>query len=1042
MLKKIVNYFNENKLLVNLIMVIVFAMGIFSMLSLKRETFPNVDPGFIIISAVYPGAGPVDVEKNLVISIEDELKSISGIDRYTSISLENTAIVLVHLDENLKNQRTVKDKIIRQVNNIGELPSEIENLTVREINPNEFPVLSLGIHSKTKGLNNDQKELMNFVDDLEKQLLRLPGVSSVQKEGYREPEVHIYVDPEKLGDNYIALTELVNAIQKANVRSTGGTLQSSKKDQNIVTIEQFKDPSAVGEVIIRSGYGRQKVKVKDVAKVLQGFEDAETLTSVNGSNGVVLSIVKKETADVTKTVDGIRDFIKKANGNLSKKFDIKIFNDRSLSIKSLINVVTSNAIIGFILVFFVLILFLDFRSALWTAVGIPTIFMLVFSVMNVQNITLNLITLGALITIMGMLVDDGIVISENIYNYRQQGLPALEAASKGLAEVAAPVLIAVLTTIAAFSPMLFIGGMMGEMAKIFPIVIIIALLASLLEAFFLLPSHLLHGNSKSFMIKKKNWFDPIAKGYGKLLKKIIKWRYAVMAVFVLLFIFALFLFQDGLKKFVLNSDDSSDQIVFNLEAVEGTDKLQMGKKLAILEAYIPKVLGKDEMLAYKSVIGHHNDKHVNTEGYKDHYAQLNLYLVPAANRKRDAKEIIKALQKNIPSKIKKNFELFEIDKKVHGPDTGKAIDIKVISNDDEKALKLTREIKTFLKSIPGVLDVNDDRTSGDDEIKLEFDKEKMARLGLTINGVASNVRIAYAGSVATYVQQTEHRVDFRVELDPRFQADRKYLENLLIPNSSGRLIRLKTIASLKSQPGIPVITHYNGERSITIDGTIDSKKINPQAIQRKVMEKFKKYTSDFNNVRLKFGGEIRQSKKSMSGLLNALIFAVLAIYFLLVLQFKSATQPLLIIILMPFGLIGVFLAFFVHGEPLSFMGMIGIIGLCGVMVNDSVVMVDFINKIFQRVGADNKKMLIENIVAGSTKRLRPVILTTLTTVLGLLPTVYGIGGSAGMIRPVVMALAYGLLFATLITLVFLPCLYMISIDLKLVKPKKSTPSNT
>jgi len=1023
-MKSIVQYFASHPLIIRLILIMIAVVGVMSVFQLKRETLPNIDMGRVLINGYYPGAGPVDVEKNLVIPIENRLKAISGIESVEALAKENQATVLVTLEEDIANPQAVKDAIFRDMNNIADLPDNVEDIIVTDINPKIFPVIGLGLSVK-KDSPQGYRELYDFTDILHDQLEKLPGVSRVGKAGYREREIRIQVDPEKAKRKYVALQDLVNSIKAANVRSSGGTLQSVGRNRNIVTVEEFQNPADAGEVIVRSGYSRQMVRVKDVARIVNGFKDADTRTYVNGGEGVVLNVSKKESADITQVVRTVRAFIAEHQSGFPDYINLSFINDQSRSISSLIAVVINNGVIGFFLVFVVLLVFLDWRSAFWTAVGLPVIFLIALTVMRVSNLTLNLITLGALITVMGILVDDGIIISENIYNYRLRGYRPLQAVLSGLAEVAGPVIIAVLTTMLAFSPMLFIDGTMGKMVRHFPVVIIVALVASLFEATLLLPGHLIHGSVKAI---KHDWFSPVADAYHRFLTKVLKYRYLVVACFLVLLLGSFFLFRDGLSRFVLNNDNSADRIAVNVEAPEGAGKKAMAGHLRALETYLLRAVPPEERTAYQSVVGHHDDSHFNTGGHYDHYGQVVLYLVPLAERDREADAIVRDLNRRLPGRVKERFTHFEIKTQSQGPDTGRPIDIKVTSNNDEAALQLTEKVKAYLATLDGVTDINDDRSSGARELRLLFDKVKLARLGLTVQDAASTVRIAYEGTIATYVQRNDDRLDFRVELSGNGRSQERRLAELLIPNNQGRLIRLEQVASFAEGRGPARIARYNGTRTVTVSGEIEEGTTTSGQVMRQVRRQFPAYLNRYGKVYLRFAGESRAAAESLSGLLKAFIIAVLGIYFLLTLQFKSPAQPFLIMALLPFGLIGVFLAFAVHGEPLSFMGIIGVIGLCGVMVNDAIVMVDFINRLVEP-GNGAGHSLAYNIAAGARHRLRPIILTTLTTVLGLIPTIYGIGGDAGMIVPVVMALAYGMLFATAVTLVLLPCFYLIGIDL-------------
>ena len=1041
MLRKIFQYILENHLLVNMILIIILAIGLFSTSKMRKEAFPTTELNRMLVSVIYPGASPLDVERNAVIPIEEELEQISSITDYTSLAMENGARIQITLDDKADNVQTVKDEIYRKLSNVPDLPDEVKEVLITDMNPKLMAVYSLGIHLKT-GVSQGKKELYDFVDQLESQLRKLSNVSQIRKEGYVDPEIHIYVDPNKAQEKYISLTEVVNSIQAQNVRSTGGTLQSLQKEQAIVTIGQFTDPLEVGEVIIRSNFSAKRIYIKDIANVVAGFEKQDVAVRINQTEGVVLSIVKKSNADIIQTVDQVKKFIKKNKQFFPDYLDIIKIQDTSLSIRSLLQVVITNLIIGFLLVFIILLIFLDKNSAIWTAMGIPVVFMLAMIYMFATNLTFNIISLGALIMLLGIVVDDGIVVSENIYHFRQKGQSGIDATISGLKEVISPVSVAIVTTIVAFLPMLFISGMMGKMIREFPIVVIIALAASLFEALLILPSHLVFSKRKNFANQKENWFTPFSEKYSKLLSRILKHRYLALLLSIGILSFTILLFSDGIKNFVLMTDDSSDQIMLNLELPDGSSR----KKTIVAAAEIEKIILKQttdkERLAIQTSIGHHNERPINTEGYHDNWGQIKLVLVPSNDRERNADQIISAIRQALSPELKKQFILLEVKKVVMGPDVGKGVEIKIIGNNENLSKTCSDEIKQILTNIPGVIDIEDDFDTKLDELHVVFDQIKMARTGLNVATIANTIRTAYEGTVATYVQTNTKRYDFRVEIDPKFKVSQNFLLNLLVPNKKGNMIRLKEIAHLEKTENSATLNRYNGERTITITADIDKTKNSSKKIMMDLKKKLAKNIDKYNTLTIQFSGEMEETMSSLKDLFISFGFAIMAIYCILVLLFRSPWQPFLILGVLPFGLIGAFIAFFLHSLPLSFMGMIGIIGLCGVLVNDSVIMVDFINKVIQNSPtAVTKQVVIENIIQGAKRRLRPVILTTITTVAGLLPTIYGIGGSSEMIRPLVIALGYGILFGTIITLLILPVLYLISWDSGLIKILPKTKNN-
>ena len=1030
-MNRILRFFAGNTLLVNLIMIFIFFAGIMSSTNINREMYPSVDMDKMVIYAVYPGASSRDVEMNAVIPIEKELRKISGIRYFSSYSIENLGTIALFLDYDLQNKQAVKDEVFRNIttSNIPSISEDVETLKILDLNPKMMGIMHIAVMSRGES-EPDEYRLNYQSDKMEELLLKIEGVSSVRKYGYREREVHIDVDLTKMDSYYVSLNNVVDSIRARNVRATGGTLQSLQNEQTIVTIGEFEDPLDVRDVIIRSNFEGKKIRIQDIADVSYGFKQTTSLTRVNSKRAVILEIVKNENADIITTAENVRTFIE-TDPLIHTEFQAEIINDQSDSISSMLNAVLGNAAIGFILVVLVLLFFLNLRSSFWIAVAIPISLMITLIGMNLYGITLNLVSIAAVVTILGILVDDGIVIGEAIFVERERGLPPLDAAANGVRRVIAPVTVSITTTIVAFLPMLAIKGMMGKVIFIFPLVITVALLASLFEGYFLLPNHLIHGSKKNkqgkaLKVTGGGWFSVLEKWYSRFLARVLKFRYFMVLLIIAGLVGTLFISRETIRGFVLFWDDSSDRIYINLEAPDGTSQEYMDTLSLKVEKDLREVVPENEMVSTRIILGTHDVRPGDLKGAHENWSQIIVVLVPRTERDRTAERIIHNLRKEINTDTYPAFTRILYEKMSLGPPTGEPVNIKIIGKDMTLTGKIQKDIEEYLETLPGVFDVTNDQKAGKKELNISFDYERLAQFSLNVATVAQTVRVAYEGSVATSIETIEDTLDFRVQVDERYKRDRKFIENLLIPNQFGRLIRLGEVARIEKQTGKSVINHYNGDRVITITANVDENQITSSQVAEKVLTRFSQTIQAHPEVSITMGGEAKETEESLGGLGRAFSIAIVMIYFMLTVLFRSVSQPLLIMITIPFSIIGALLAFTLHGIPLTFMGIVGIIGLSGVVVNDNVVMIDFINREIR----DNSEFPIKRIIDGARQRLRPVILTTLTTVLGLLPTVYGIGGTSNAIVPTVMAMAYGLLFATVITLLFIPSIYLIHMDIQ------------
>ncbi|MCP4137177.1 MAG: efflux RND transporter permease subunit [bacterium] len=1043
-MEKILRFFTKDKLLVNLITISVICFGLMSMRNIKQEVFPSTDLDTMRIDIVYPGSSATDVELNTVVPIEDELKSITGIDEYVSMAIENGGIIMISLDQDIEDKQKVKDEIFRKISksNIADIPNEVEDIIITDLNPKLKPVYVVSLTPKDPE-KVPAKKLYATAETLDNLLTRIDGVSGVNKKGYLDREIHIDVIPGKMEESYISLNDVVSSIQTRNIRASGGTLQSLHKEKSILTIGQFADPMDVKDVIIRSGFEQRRITIKDIANVEDGFEKETVQVKVNQKKAVVLTIKKNENADIVDTVANIKTFFEENKSLYSEHFDITVVEDDSKSITSLLNVVASNAMIGFFLVLIVLFVFLDFKTSFWTAFSIPFCLLMVIGFMYIIDFSINILTLGAIVTVLGMMVDDAIVIAEVIYEKKKTGMKPLEAAVQGVKEIIGPVTVTILSTIVAFLPMLTISGTMGKFIYVYPVVITATLLASLFEATFILPNHLADDKepkkeSKKEKKKRGDWFIPVMEFYERTLKKALRYRYAVVGIFLVLFIGTIFVSRESIKGFVLMWDDTAEKINVNLEAPRGTSLERTSELTAQIENIVLKEIPKEELVSVYTKVGEQSSKPIEPKGKHENWAVIQIKLVPTTERERSAEQYVAELREKINEKKFPAFDkiVFAVGKM--GPPTGSAVDVKIISDNDATAKKIHREVEAYLAGIPGVKDIDHDQKKGKQELKIEFDYRKLAQFGMNVNSVARAVRTAYEGSVATSIQTTANKLDFRVQVDDTFRKDKKFLLNLLVPNNQGRLIRLKEIAVIKPMEGKASINHYNGDRAINVTADTDTAVITPTQAARKLKERFKDIPKKYPGAYIVYGGESKESKKALSGLGVAFIMALIMIYFIVVILFRSLSQPLIVLSVIPFGLIGVLLAYTAHGIPLSFMGIIGIIGLSGVVINDSVIMVNFINTVFKKSGSSEDESIIKNIADGAKQRLRPIMLTTITTVAGLLPTVYGIGGDAQTLVPTVMAMSYGLLFATVLTLIFIPSLYMVNMDAIVLVGKAKT----
>lgn len=1019
-MKVFFEFFIKRHLLANLMTIMILLLGLFSLYRINLSELPKIDIGEVVISTFYPGASPEDVELNVTNKLEDELKGIVGIKQMTSASLENNSIIDIEIDIDAADEEKVKTEIREAVSRVSDLPSEVtETPRITEVKTSLFPIIEVGMTSETL----PYAELREYARQFEKKLKNLPGVASINRYGYRAREVKVEVLPDNMMKYKIPMREIISAIEARNVRASGGSLESYTSERNVVTLAQFRDPLEVGDVIVSSNQTGTFVRVKDLAIIRDEFEDERVIPRMNGRKAIAFLVTKNENADVVKTVDAVKALVEKEQARLPEAIEFLYTNDASINVRTKFDIVQKNGLMGLAFVFIVLWLFFNIRTSFWVAMGIPVSLLGVLIFLPFFDVNLDSITLTAMVLVLGIIVDDAIVVTENIFRRREMGDNPLEATVNGIHEVYKPVLTTITTTFLAFLPMFLIGGVMGRFVFVIPLTITLALSMSLLESFTILPAHIMPGLQSS---KKRpccrTWFMPIRNGFERLSSRLLTLRYLWIALAVAVFLGSLVYARTSLR-FLFSDTRGSNAFTVNIELPKGMSLQATADKMREVEAIIES-LSKDEVEAYTMLIGASTGL-VSRES--EHVATLSVNLTPYGSvRKRTADEIVEEVRPRITGVEGVESAVFSVS--AGGPPTGKPVTVRVIGADDMLRTQLADDIFTFLGTLDGVRDIDRDDKLGKDEVALQLNYERLSRYGLTVADIASNVRIAYDGQVVTSVRYGAEDVDFRVILEKSYRQKLDYLKQLRFPNQNGELIALDEVAELTIGPGPAVFYHYDGERAITVDASVLRYKTTPLEVTNAIKNRFNT-DQDYPGIVLSFGGEAQETQNSLIELALTFIIAALGIYFLLVLLFNSLVQPLLVILSVPFGVSGVIFAFGLHDRPLSFLAAIGVIGMAGVVVNDSLVLVDHLNQLTRRGSLSRLKMKAL-IASGAADRLRPVLLTTLTTVAGLLPLAYGIGGEDTAMGPMAFALGYGLLFATPLTLVLLPSLYMIGYDLK------------
>ena len=1020
------------------------AIGILSVVGMQRDQFPTVDFEVLSVTTAYPGASPEDVEKKVTNIIEDELLGVSGIKEITSSSREGLSSIIVTLEADLKDVTTVKNDVRNAVNRVKSFPEEVTDLpAVVDFNVSDFPVITVNIDS-TSGNFDQAREI---TDELQVSLSRIKGVALVDNPSYLESEIQIKVNPAKLDKYNMSINEVIAAISSRNARFTVGGNNQESLEKNIVILSEFESIEDIKNVVIKSSFDGPVIRLDDIADVFRGQEEEMSITRVNGTKGFVLQVRKQAQADIIRTVKRVREKVSEFQNTIPDDINIFYTDDSSEAVENRLDIIIKNGYIGLALVLVVLGVFLSIKTAFWVAVSIPVTLLGTVFGLGLTGNTINLISLSGFILVLGIVVDDSIVIAESIHHYKSKEGSLYKNVVTGLKRVILPVITTIISTMLVMSSFFLMGGVLGKFIYVLPVVVIFALGISFLEITFALPAHLATPNKSG---KQKTWFIPVENFYNKSMHRFLRWRYLIVPVFIALLVYSAMF---AMKNIPFNLFPSRGATVMfaNIEAPNGSSASYTENIVIDVENLIVSEIGED-LKSYTSKIG----------AYFTNKADIEIALTPTSDRERTAEDMQEKLKELVKSV--KGAEEIKISLLRPGPPQGADIEVTLVSdNDSQRALAADR-LEEILRTIKGVDNINRNDEIGKPRIETVLDFDEMARLGVDYASVYRHLRTAFSGSYVTDATIAGKDEDIRIYIGENDYTE-NFIKNTSVKNRQGNSIPMSQFSTLREIAGEPDYNHLDGDRSIKVtasiadgrprgrpsstqkDQTQNQNSDEIQSLDQKPEEAPKargggrppsktiilaqalkelNAAVDYPQVSIITAGGAQESIDSLQDFLRAFVVAICGIYLLLAILFNSYSQPMLVLAAVPFSLIGVVWAFYFHGEPLSFFALTGSLALMGVIVNDSLVMVSHLNYIKAKSAELEDKIVW--IARGSKDRLRAVVLTTLTTMAGVLPLAYGIGGTDVFLQPMVLALGYGLIFGTVLTLILLPCMYMMNYD--------------
>ena len=1022
----ILRFLVERALVVNLVSIFLVVIGIYAMMNINREAFPNVNFDTVQIDTVYPGSTPAEIERLVITPIEQELKSLNGIDKMTSIAFPGSGRVILELEQDASN----RDRIVSDVQlavDRASLPTDLpQEPIVLEIDGQMIPVLNFAISSP-----RSEVELKRLGDSIEDDLLAIEGVGRIQVQGDRRAEIRIVVDPDKLREQRIPAGDIARLLSSWNVNAPGGDLDTAEGQKGVRVVGQFQTPEDVKSLVIRANERGEGITVADVATVTESLEKAREYYDVSGTPALNFIVMKKSSADIIDLVDRIRAYLKTIPQRYGDDIEVATHQDFSQVTRLRLGVLSNNGMVGLVLVFLSLLMFLRPSVALTTTWGLPIVFFTGLFVLYITGTTLNLVSMMGFIMVLGMLVDDAIIIGENITYHMEQGMKPNDAAVLGARELMGPVTTTVLTTIAAFLPLMFMSGIIGKFIVAIPIVVVTLLIFSWLESFLILPSHVAHFTNPNKHPGEKAWLIWLENMYGKFLSIALNWRWLTLLVAFLTLAGSLSLAIIQKDKFQLFPAVGIDQFIVRITAKPGITLEEMREHLRGLDELIrqhvdPKYL-EATLISTGQIAKEGNDPLIQRGS---RFGQIRVIYHPSVTRpEHEVVDDMKRIEKEITPKYPEFKLAFEELK--NGPPTGRAFQAEISSNDNEANEKAADQLMQYLTSKEGVLSVESGLEAGDAELRVVMDRALAAYAGVDLQTVSDHIRAAVGGLRVSTTRIGAEEVDVTLRYPEVFTDQVEELLKIRIPNQTGGMVPLERIAHLEQKPGYTTIRHKAGIRVVNVTANIDSDEITSVALNRQVQADQSQWLGSMaDRVSVHYGGEEEKNQESFQDLGKSFAFALVAIFFILAIQFNNLTYPFIVMLAIPFGAIGIIISFFLHDllwkpMPLSFFAALGMVALTGVVVNSSLVLLVFIQRSIKE-GMNCR----EAIMLAGRRRLRAVILTATTTVLGLLPTAYGWGGSDFFVAPMALALSWGLFFATVITLLVIPAALAVTLDMQ------------
>ncbi len=1021
-------WFARNPVAANLMMVLVIIAGALASCDTRKELIPNISLDRVTISVPYPGASPEEVESGVCIRIEEKIFDIEGIRKLTSYAQESNCFVDIEIEPEYET-REVMDDVKARVDTITNFPRDTERPIIQE------RTIRASVTDLVVAGDINELSLKRLAEQIRDELTNLPSITQVEIVNARPYEISIEVSEQVLRQYDMTFDEIAQRINQASIDLPGGSLRTENGDVHLRTMGQAYWGDEFEHIVLRANDDGSKLLIGDVAKVIDGFSETDFSGKLNGKAGIMLTVYRVGDQNILEIADEVKNYLADKQRTLPNNIELVVWNDRSKLFKSRMSLLTRNAVTGLILVFILLVLFLRFKLAFWVSLGIPVSFMGALWLLPQFDGSINMISMFGFILVLGIVVDDAIVVGENIHSEHQKGNLGLDGAIAGAQRVAKPVIYAVLTSVVAFMPILFLPGAEGRLWMAIPMVVILTLLFSLWESLFVLPAHLASIRNQAvaenafgrFQTRFSNGVERfIDNVYRPFLERALHLRYITLSCFVGAFIVFGAVVAAGWLHVLFFPKVEGDMAVVSFGFPEGT---QLEKTQAVMERLenatdelkdeLREKEGKEQIVNMISVLGLQPMARTGKQG--NHVGELELELAPSEDRDLSGSDIIELLRKKVGTVEGVTQLSFQAGLRNAGP----GINIELTGADMNRLTEASEALQDYLREYPGLFDIQDSFEAGKREVRLVL-KPEAENLGVNTQLLARQVRQAFYGEEVQRIQRGRDDVRIFVRYPEQQRKSLYYLESMYIRLNDGVEVPLLEVADLEYGHGPAQIRRVDRKRVVQVSAYVDES----EAVPGQVMDDLKASFLDriprmFPGVSWDKTGQQKEKDDLIEAMQNGFILAMFGIYMLMAIPFKSYTQPLMVMSAIPFGLIGAILGHVLLGLDISLLSFSGMIAVAGVVVNDNIVLVDYINR-FRSEG----RGLVQAIREAGAARFRPIMLTSLTTFAGLTPLMLERSVQAQFLIPMAVSLAFGVMFATVVSLLLVPASYYILEDIR------------